>query len=64
MPKLSICLNRITQVKAIINTSTEINIMTQGLTNNRGLAVTGNPHLILVFYNREYYSFKGLCENI
>jgi hypothetical protein len=64
MPKLSICLNRATQVKAIINTSAEINIMTQGLTNNYSLIITGNPYLTLVSHNREYCSFKELYENI
>jgi hypothetical protein len=62
--KLSVYLNRTAYVKAIINTRAEINIMTQGLANNYSLVVTGNPHLTLVSYNREYRSFKGLCENI
>jgi hypothetical protein len=38
--------------------------MTQGLADDCGLVVTGNPHLTLVSYNRERRSFKGLCENI
>jgi hypothetical protein len=63
-PKLSVCLNKIAQVKAIINTRAEINVMTQGLTNNYGLVVIGNPHLTLVSYNRECRSFEGLCKNI
>jgi hypothetical protein len=48
----------------MINTRAKINVMTQGLTNDYGLAVTSNPHLTLVSYNRERRSFKGLCENI
>ena len=63
-PKLSVRLNETAQVKAIINTRAEINVITQGLTNNYSLVITSNPHLTLVSYNREHRSFKGLCENI
>jgi hypothetical protein len=63
-PKLSVRLNGTAQVKAIINTGAKINVMTQGLANDYGLAVTGNPHLTLVSHNRERRSFEGLCENV
>jgi hypothetical protein len=48
----------------MINTRAEINVITQGLTNNYSLVVTSNLHLTLVSYNRERRSFKGLYENI
>jgi hypothetical protein len=63
-PKLSVRLNGTAQVKAMIDTGAEINVMTQGLADDCGLAVTGNPHLTLVSHNGERRSFEGLCENV
>ena len=48
----------------MIDTRAEINIITQGLTNNYSLVVTSNLYLTLVSYNKERRSFKGLYKNI
>ena len=48
----------------LLDTSTEINIITLALANAAGLAIRAGPKLVLVAYTGNTRGFVGVCKNV
>ena len=63
-PKAKVCLEDGSQVTVLLDTRTEINIMTKKLIEEANLTMRKRPKLELVSYTGHSWLFLRLCKNI
>ncbi len=64
IPKLKVKVNDEKLIYALLDTSTEVNVMTSELAREARLAVYPHLHMTLIAYSGECRQFNRVCEDV